>query len=122
VQYQHQGLGEPSHNLFSWATKFLASAQAAYCFSTSKTTECFRWRVSPQFHAQVVDQDKQKDFSTMMLGASGVPMHINMVTPVTSHEVVNLQGSGKVRWLQKGWAQCRLRLAQGLTLDTPGRR
>jgi hypothetical protein len=44
----------------------------------------------------------------MMLGASGLPMHMNTVTPVTSHEVVSLQGSGKVRWLQKGWAQCRL--------------
>lgn len=49
----------------------------------------------------------------MMLGASGVPMPMNTVTPVTSHEVVSLQGSGKVRWLQKGWAQCRLECSLG---------
>lgn len=49
----------------------------------------------------------------MMLGASGVPMPMNTVTPVTSHEVVSLQGSGKVMaeyiWLGSSGADLKSR-------------
>eukprot|EP00882_Tetradesmus_deserticola_P003652 GHRQ01003864.1.p1 GENE.GHRQ01003864.1~~GHRQ01003864.1.p1 ORF type:complete len:539 (+),score=208.74 GHRQ01003864.1:165-1781(+) len=49
----------------------------------------------------------------MMLAAYGVSMHVNTVTPVTSHEVVSLQGSGKVMaeyiWLGSSGADLKSR-------------